>query len=114
MQRDSFITGAVAGLIGISVLAFRDNDAPYEVWAWAAGVTMAVAAFIATRRHPQHPWSAFRTMIGGVAAGIAMHAIVHAGLFGGSRSVWPFEIVLFLFFGIAPAAAATLLAKART
>lgn len=111
MHRDSFIAGAVAGLIGISALAFRENDAPYVVWAWAAGVTMAIAAFVAVRRHPQHPWSAFRMMVVGVAVGIAVHAILHAVLFGGSRTLWPFEIVLFLFFGTVPAVAATLLAR---
>ena len=110
-HRNAFILGALAGAAGISALAFRDTDAGYGEWAFFAGLTMFVASFVAVRRDPAREWVAFRAVIGGVAAGIAAHAIIHAGLFGGSRSVWPFEIILFLFFGILPALVGLALAR---
>ncbi len=110
-NRNSFILGALAGVVGISALAFRDTDAAYGEWAFYAGVSMFVVSFVAVRRDSAHGWAAFRAVIGGVAVGIAVHAIIHAGLFGGSRSVWPFEIILFLFFGIMPALVGLALAR---
>lgn len=105
----AFAYGAAAALIGGTVLVTGTKDPPFSAWAVVSGPLLFVACFGAAYTTRRGWFAALGAVLGGVVAGYTVQVIVHASLFGGSRTLWPFEIALFLGMGFVPALAGALL-----
>ena len=104
-------TGAVAALLGSTLLAAGEGDAPLGTWFLVAGALLFGASCGATLFAPLAGWLTLPAVLAGAAAGITSHALVHAALLGGSRTLWPIEVVLFVALGLLPAVLGHLLGR---
>jgi hypothetical protein len=98
----AFLLGFLAALVGSTILVSSRSKPSMTMWAFVSGSLLFAACFLAVRAAPMSRLKAFGTVIGGAATGVAIHALVHAGLFGGSRNLWPMEVVLFVLLGGVP------------
>ncbi len=105
----AFAYGAAAALIGGTVLVSGTQDPPFSAWALVSGPLLFVACFAAAYTARRGWFAALCAVLGGAVAGYTVQVIVHASIFGGSRTLWPFEIALFLGMGFVPALAGALL-----
>lgn len=103
--------GFCAAVIGSTILVTRCCDPSMSLWFLVSGVGLFAAGFVAARDTEQSVPKIWLAVLGGAAAGIAAHAIVHATFLGGSRNLWPFEVVIFLFCGFVPAILGVLLGR---
>lgn len=106
--------GVVAAFVGSTILVSGATDASHSEWALVSGTLLFVVCFIASRTSSHARTKILGVVLAGAATGIGAHATIHVDYFGGSRTLWPIEIVYFLFFGIIPAVAGIYLGRRST
>jgi hypothetical protein len=67
------------------------------------GLPLFAAAFGASQFAPSRLLEVWGLLFAGVALGVALSVVVHPGLGGGERNLWPFEVVMFWIVGLVPA-----------